>query len=341
MIRIFEHANFVSPEKLPFYKGDPINRNRSLIASRLPSKKFHFLAFSNDNKFYNNISLLPKNKLWPIRLFRFKPDIIHTKLIRSCLKSLKVARLANKKVKHLTSVHGMPETWRLDPKYFKAFDKLVDDADVIHAVSQTTAREIKEKWNRDSVVIYNGVDTNLFFPRKGNKQSNDFRVLFVGRLVSHKHPEVVVELAKLFPEITFTMIGYGEMYDEIMSQIRDMSNIKLIRVPYGEMPNIYRNHDVFLFPSGHEGLSNAVLEAIASGLPVLAKTASSMHEVISDGYNGFLCEDLNTFKEQLARCSEDSKKFHQIASNARESAFKFDWNNILKKYQELFEKLVS
>ncbi|MFW9777499.1 MAG: glycosyltransferase family 4 protein [Candidatus Heimdallarchaeota archaeon] len=340
MIKIFEHAVFVTPKKLSSYIGDPINRNRTLIALRLPPEKFHFLAYSREKKFASHISLLTMNKTWPLRLYRFKPDIIHTKLNPSCLRSLRVARLANKKVKHVTSVHGMPETWRIEPKHVKAIEKLIAAADVVHSVSQTTAREIEEKWGLPSFVIYNGVDTNLFSPRKEPNDPENLRVLYVGRLVSHKHPEIVVQLAKDFPDLKFTMIGQGEMHQEIADQIQRLSNITLTSVSYGEMPRIYRDHDIFLFPSVHEGLSNAILEAIASGLPILARNATSMAEIIRDGHNGYLCEDFEAFEERLRDLIGNINELQHMSSNARSTALKFDWDEIVNEYETFFESLV-
>lgn len=341
MIRIFEHATFISPESFVSYRGNPIDRNRTLIASSLPSYKFKFMAFSDDKEFPKHIIPLPKNKLWPLRLFRFKPDIIHTSLMPSCLRSLKVAKLSNQSIKHLISVHGMPEIWRINNSTIKGINKLIEKADVIHTVSRITAKEVKEEWGRDTVIIFNGVDTNLFSPSPVKRDLNTLNVLFVGRLVSHKHPEIIVELAKKYPEINFSMIGQGEMYDEIIMEIRKLDNIKLMQVPYGEMPSTYRKYDVFVFPSTHEGFSNAVLEALASGLPVIAFKASSLDEVIEDRYNGYLCDDLEKMEMRIEQMAHNKKALAQMSTNARKSIMKFDWKVIIKEYETLFKNLVN
>ncbi|MHA2247507.1 MAG: glycosyltransferase family 4 protein [Candidatus Hodarchaeales archaeon] len=341
MIRIFEHSIFLHPSKLSEYTKNPIDRNRTLIASRLPSKKFLFLAFSNDEKFNDNITLLPMNKLWPLRLYRFKADIIHTKLIRSCLRTVKIVRLSNNQSKHIVSVHGFPETWRIDPKEIKAYNKLIDDADVIHAVSKVTAREIEEEWGKDSVVIYNGIDTKLFHPKENNNGMNKLRALFIGRLVSHKHPEVVIDLAKSFPEVQFSILGQGEMYTEINEEAKRLTNVNITLIPYSEIPEFYRHHDIFLFPSEHEGFSNALLEALASGLPTIARNSSSNPEVIKNNHNGFLCDSLENIKDRFADLLSNPEKRQKMAINARKSVFPFDWNNIVKEYENTFEKMVS
>ncbi len=340
MIKIFEHAIFIHPNKLNKYAENPIDRNRTLIASRLPHEKFQFLAFSNDEVFAKNISLLPLNKIWPLRLYRFKPDIIHTKLIRSCLRSVKISKISNKNVKHVLSVHGTPEKWRLESKEISAYNKLIEDADIIHAVSKATAREIKEEWERDAVVIYNGIDTELFFPRKKTVEQEELRVLFIGRLVAHKHPEVVIDLAKSFPNIKFSLIGQGEMYDEINKQAEKLPNITLTLIPYSEIPMFYRSHDIFLFPSEHEGFSNALLEALASGLPTIARHSTSIPEIIKDGFNGYLCNDYDIFKDRFEELISNPELRQEMSNNARNSIFPFDWNNIVKEYEKMFESTV-
>jgi glycosyltransferase involved in cell wall biosynthesis len=341
MIRIFEHATFIPSESLESYKGNPIDRNRTLIATSLPSDKFKVMAFSDEKGFPKHVVPLPKNKIWPLRLFRFKPDIIHTSLMPSCLRSLKVAKISNRSLKHLLSVHGMPETWRISNRTIKGINKLIEQADVIHTVSRITAREVKEKWDRDTIIIYNGIDTNLFRPSTVKKDLNTLNVLFVGRLVSHKHPEIIVELAKKYPEINFSIIGQGEMYDEIIMEIRKLNNTKLMQVPYGEMPSIYQKYDVFVFPSTHEGFSNAVLEALASGLPVIAFKASSLDEIIKDQYNGYLCDDLKKMGRKIEQIAHSQKILEQLSINARKSVLKFDWRKVIKEYEILFENIAN
>ncbi|MGC8608395.1 MAG: glycosyltransferase family 4 protein [Thermoplasmata archaeon] len=119
--------------------------------------------------------------------------------------------------------------------------------------------------NRDRFIVPNGIDTSKFFPaeRSGSKLS----VLFVGRLQQHKGLEMFIDVYKKFENdisVEFHVAGSGDM-EKFVSEIKKDNFFYHKNPGDRELAELYRNSDIFLFPSRWESYPIVVLEAISSG----------------------------------------------------------------------------
>lgn len=134
-----------------------------------------------------------------------------------------------------------------------------------------------------------------FTPRKHT------RVLFVGRLTTEKHVEVtlaaVAKLATEIPEITLDLVGGGDQRRslELTAQRLGITDRVVFygRVPEDELRALYTKADVFAIASIAELQSIATMEAMASGLPIVAANAVALPHLVQDGVNGYLFEPGN------------------------------------------------
>lgn len=182
----------------------------------------------------------------------------------------------------------------------------------------------------DSRVIYNGIDLSEF---KGTPSSNGnvhLRMLFVGRLVQEKGAHTVIEaVAKLiqsgFRNFTLSIAGvpaYPLEYSESLRQIVEQNVLHqhvrfLGQVPNHDLPDVYRQHDVLVFPSiCDEGLPVTLLEAMACGITVIGTTTGGSIEILSDGANSltFPPGDAEALRDQIARLSKDAGLRRSLAS---------------------------
>ena len=149
-----------------------------------------------------------------------------------------------------------------------------------------------------SIVPGSGVDLNKFFftNKKFNKKIN---FIFVGRLIKDKG---MMELLNAFNKILFE---FSEIYLDIYGEI-DPSNAasinKKIIYKFNKIQNInflgyddkienkYKKYDCLVLPSYREGCSKAILEASASGLPVIASNVPGCNNIVLDNVNGYLCD---------------------------------------------------
>ncbi|CAA9889321.1 conserved hypothetical protein [Candidatus Methylobacter favarea] len=153
-------------------------------------------------------------------------------------------------------------------------------------------------------LIANGVDTKIFSPRPRNAE---FRALhnipetallvgFVGRLAVEKGPDRFARAAELIhktlPDTHFLMVGEGPMEDEIR-QIISQSNLEDCIHMTGileDMQNIYPEFDILVSSSRSEGMPLVVLEAMASGIPIVAMDVGGVAEIIESAMSGFLAK---------------------------------------------------
>jgi len=101
---------------------------------------------------------------------------------------------------------------------------------------------------------------------------------------------------------------------------------------------------LFLFPSRHEGMPNAVLEAMASGLPVAATRIAGNEELVVDGVTGVLvnAEDVDALRDGLRRLIVAGKMREQMGRAAhRRVESEYSWENVARQYAEYLEKAAS
>jgi glycosyltransferase involved in cell wall biosynthesis len=151
-------------------------------------------------------------------------------------------------------------------------------------------------------VVEGAVDTAVFSPRQGRApgtQDSGQRLLFVGSLAANKGAGTVLEafisLAARKPALSLSIAGSGDEDHErlLRERIDETGLAERVRmlgfVEHDELPDLYRASDIFVAPSQYEGgLGMVYLEAMACGLPVIARAAGGAREAVLDGRTGLL-----------------------------------------------------
>jgi glycogen synthase len=197
-------------------------------------------------------------------------------------------------------------------------------------------------------VIPNGVDVSQF--TVSNRDWLFPHILSVGRVVYQKGFDLAMHALSQLKDLewTWTIAGDGPQ----------MATLKAMTAEYGikdrvhfagwlsseQLKEQYSAANVFLFPSRHEGMPNAVLEAMASGLPVIATRIAGNEELVVDGETGKLVatEDVESLREALKPFLVDAKMREQMGRAARrrvESAF--SWNRVAEQYEIILEKAMK
>ena len=213
-------------------------------------------------------------------------------------------------------------------------------ADVITTVSQYTANLAKNDLNikKPIKVIYNGVDEQLFFPKKRNV-GKEIKVLFSGNLTRRKGAHLLLPIIeRLDKNIT---IYYTSGLRE-RSKLLDHPRLQpLGNIPHNKMPELYQSMDILLFPTVREGFGLAAVEAMACGLPVVATNSSALPELITHGEGGELCplEDVTAFVAAIQTVAEDTQLRQQMGEfNRIVVEQRFTLNKMLARYTQLFSE---
>lgn len=191
-------------------------------------------------------------------------------------------------------------------------------------------------------VIGNPIKYSDTFKSTPQREKN---VLMVGRLITSKHQDKLIEMfAKVaLPGWKLIIVGYDHLKQHNMHRLEELAKQLDVdqRVVFpGKQENveaIYTSSSIFAFTSSSEGFPNAIGEAMSAGLPVVAfDCVAGPSEMITDGYNGFLVPLFNfgQFEERLTRLMNDESLREKLGCNARESIRKFSSEKICKAFYE-------
>jgi glycosyltransferase involved in cell wall biosynthesis len=189
-----------------------------------------------------------------------------------------------------------------------------------------------------SVYIPNGVDLTRFMNTDLRFKNKTKTILCVGAATEQKRLDLVISAVAKLEKVNLTIAsGGGDLKDRIYDLgIKNLGNrFKMISVPFDKMPEVYRAADVFTMPSASsEAFGNVLVEAMASGLPVVATKDPIRKEIIGDA--GILVDPTDT-DAYASALGEALKK--SWGEKPRKQAEKFSWDGIAKKYDELFQTL--
>jgi len=185
-------------------------------------------------------------------------------------------------------------------------------ANAIIVTTETYAATSRAVWRYTPVVIPNPVDFNRFRPDiNGSKIRKNLKimpgqnvVLWVGRIVSHKGIEYLIEAAKYVDNTKFIVCGEGPHLNamERLARTLEVENKVIFtgRVPRTQLPEYYAACDIFALPSVSrlEAFGIVALEAMSSGKAVVVSDMPGIREVVKNSVEGLLCEPLNA--EDLA-----------------------------------------
>lgn len=226
----------------------------------------------------------------------------------------------------------------------------------IVANSQTLAARFR---SRHPHVIPNGVDLSRF-ERISSKQEarrsrglpeNRTILMFVGKVIPVKRVEWILEVVRRLPDIVAVVVGgYNEpfyrdaYYRELRSRYPDVLDRVIFtgEVPWPEVAQYLAAADVFVFPSRFEGLPNAVMEAMASGLPVVASDIPPHRELIEHGRTGFLASDSESMARFAGELVQDEALRHEVGESGRRFVQgRFAAEACARSYVELYRSVLN
>jgi glycosyltransferase involved in cell wall biosynthesis len=275
-----------------------------------------------------SISRVPRNTKHPIRFLRdiakairqAQPDIVHCWLNSGNFWGRLGAILAG--VKYIIVAWRNCDIWK--PLGMKICEKLTTNR-VHHTTNSFACADyIAEKIGIPSnrfTVIYNGIDLNKYATDADRRQvfsgvtipDGAKIVTMVGRLAAQKNYPMLLRVAQKAKlkglSAHFLIVGGGQMYDKLNEMagefdVRDIVHFIGIRT---DIPQVLAASDIFLFTTNFEGFPNALLEAMAAGLPVVSTNFAGIDELVQNGINGQIvaCDDVNAACDCIKKYIDD------------------------------------
>lgn len=246
------------------------------------------------------------------------------------------------------------------------------EPDYLIAVSRFWEKELRYRYSLPPTLIHNGVDIEKFKIQEGSskeKAKKDFSVsrckviLSIGGIEPRKNTltslrtfDIASQYFKTKGERLVWLIGGGEtLFDyrayreEFFSEINSMGLnlgediILLGAVPEDSMPRLYRAADVLVFPSVKEGWGLVVLEAMASGIPVVASKIEPLTEYLRDEENAILISpmDYEALAQKIIKVLENNELRNKLIRNGMKTAQAYSWQNTALKHSEFYRKILQ
>jgi glycosyltransferase involved in cell wall biosynthesis len=250
-----------------------------------------------------------------------------------------------------SDVPGVNVRFSLDYKLLApVFRRIWRNASALYACSEGLRQRAQKFMPEAEIhVIPNGVELDRFRPVGNRQKIEGLKLLTVGRLSVSKRIEMLVSAVELirkqFPVATLKIAGGGGLENRLRQFIKDKGMEDCVTVlgiiPAEEMPELYRESDIFISASVQEGMSNAMLEAMASGIPIITTRCEGVQELIAD--NGIVVEeaDAESIADAVKSLARDERAYNAMCVAARKQAENFSWQRVAEEYLKHYQNIKS
>lgn len=236
--------------------------------------------------------------------------------------------------------------------HFPRFRWCIRTADAAHAYSRDVWNVLQLKYDLDpdqAAYIPNGVGPRFFIPRE-YVRSESVKLLYAGTWLDQRGifyiRDALRKLAPRIPGLTMTFAGCGFAAEEIHKFFgAELKSHIIVRpvVDYGRMQELYAEHDIFLFPSLMEGLPSVLLEAMATGMPVITTETCGMPDVVEHEFNGLLLPPANAeaIEDAVMRLADSVELRRKLGEAARETMRRYTWERSAQMLEKLFLRVIA
>ncbi|MFZ6645823.1 glycosyltransferase family 4 protein [Undibacterium sp. TJN25] len=196
--------------------------------------------------------------------------------------------------------------------------------------------------------LRNGVDLQRFqvLDRESIRQSlglNNFTLLSVGQLVTHKGHDLIIQALPSLPEVHLLIAGTGperESLEELAQSLKVSHRVKFLgSVPQAELKTYYNAADTLVLASSREGWANVLLESMACGTPVIASNVGGTPEVVASPDAGLVMPRRTT--QVLIEAVRALRASYPSREATRRYAEKFSWDDTTQGQIQLFQGILN
>jgi len=244
---------------------------------------------------------------------------------------------------HLDSLQGA--VW----KYLRWFHSF---STVNFCPSMETIEQLQNHGIGNLILCNNGIDCASFSPEVCSEKlrnlfapEGEVLLLYVGRVAPEKDLDVLIRAIGLLnnTKVAYKLLVVGDGPSRKSLQEQDLKNIIFTGYKVGrELQEIYASSDIFVFPSRTETFGNVILEAMASGLPVIAAYMGGVKESLRDMSNGlaFTPGDEKAMADCIFKLLLDGQLRKNLAENARSFALARTWDTIFRRFFDSCNKII-
>jgi glycosyltransferase involved in cell wall biosynthesis len=294
-------------------------------------------------RFYHNNTLLSQ------KLKETTSDIYHAISPSEVVGAVKL-----RKKPLITTFHDVipllfKNRYLMEKFYFKYYSNVAKKSDVIVADSLSTKNDLIHLLNVDKnkiSVIHPGIDTVRFHP-VDNTPSQIKKIMYLGGLTKRKGIyETIYAFHKLLTmrtDVKLLIGGVGEELSRMQKKIAQLKIDKYVEylgfVPETELPSLYNQADLFIYPSKYEGFGYTVLEALASGIPVITSNISSLPEVVGDAAITVDPTNIEEISTKMNYILDNENVQTELRQKGPKQASKYKWENSVSSLVKLYSSI--
>lgn len=276
-----------------------------------------------------------------------KPDVIHVHLF-----ALKYVALASLGM-GIPMVHTIHNIASYDAEKDGALNRLLYKTDRAIPVSlsrqiQKTVMEYYGLPESGTPVIFNGIDLSSCLPKEDYTLRQPPRIIHVGRFWEQKNHPCMVRAVKILKDqgrkVNLQFFGEGSLMEQTRQLARELNVEDCLLFP-GVTDQVFRHMheaDLFILPSKWEGMPMTIIEAMGTGLPVIASDVGGVRDMISPEHNGILIPaEPEALAAAISRLLDSQELREALGENARLEAVRFSGETMAKRYLALYETRVK
>lgn len=211
----------------------------------------------------------------------------------------------------------------------------------------TLTTEDMSAWNlRNCIVIpnFSSIPPSEYVQ---DTERKNHQIIMLARLMPEKRIDLMIQIwsliSKKYPNWTVKVLGDGQMREFLELKIKEYQVQDSFFMP-GAVKDVSEEleySEIMCLTSEHEGLSLVLIEAMQKSVPVMAFEVSGIHDVINDGYNGFLVPfgNIYDYAEKLSKMIESPELRDQFRKNGKEFVKRFDKERVMGLWVDLFNSL--
>jgi len=243
------------------------------------------------------------------------------------------------------------ERWKkLDKYLFQYLSPFLWRKSVKVIANSTLLRDLAYKVSKKTEIdiITNGIDVNFFSPPECRDFEGKKIILGVGRLIERKGFDILIKAAGKYAQknndfnFEIWLVGDGPEKEKLMQLAKEYgieNQLNMLGIKdKNELQKIYKEAHIFCLPSYNEGMSNAVLEAISTGLPALVTNVGGSEELIHNNGYIFATGDTLALQNLLGKLFNDNKLLVLMSDESRKIANELSWEKITAKFVHCFEQ---
>ncbi len=279
-------------------------------------------------------------------------SIIHVHIAQAYVPEIVYKIWKRRKIPYIAQIHidAEPSSWMgkvLLKPYKRIFLKrFLRNAKIVLALTKNYKELIHKKYSIDKnkiVIVPNGVGEEFFVIKK--RKNNIPHLLFVGRVSIQKNPKRLIEsVSRCKTNLILDIVGDGDLLEETKKLVKQ-KNLKNVifhgRKVGRELIQFYRDSDAFILTSNEEAFPLTILEAMASGLPIIASDVKGNHDVVKGV--GILVNPPTpqNFAKEIDKLFTNKKLYDSLSENSLRFAKEHKWDKIVSQIEQVYREVLE